>query len=532
MNKLFKKIISLILLSSFLLQLSGCSAIKETTDDVKNSVIDWYEKIDLAAFQRGWDQAVDFLSSSYGALVGSEYIQDDANAINQLKGKINESVGSSRGIAQEAGFVAEKWAAQTFNIDAAIRRTGESAKTNGSTELGSADVSTNYGENASLKYYSEASESAQEQARNILLKYSEYKNKAKNPKSLEDYLNEKGYDPSDEDMLMASIYNGQTRIIPSDQLKIAKDYLQGKIDDLLIDGADPNNPKVAALYETLESLRDRLRSPKGASSKPATYEEMQAITELAIDGDFSPEDFGYTLSQIIPTKYIVKQAIGAGINSALIQTVLSIGPDLFSILSEAYKSGEFNDVTLKELGIDALFAGSEGFIEGSISCLLIELSNAGKLGSAFKNISADIIATLVVLILDSIRYGYYLSQNTITSMDYSNLIAEEIVVSVCSITGETLLKKLFPLIPFAYLAGSFAGAICGSVGYRLIKELILELKDCDGFAAFFSKGTSGAISLGVDQIADIHMTNQLSTCGDMIISTSNEGFIIIQGNNQ
>ena len=122
-----------------------------------------------------------------------------------------------------------------------------------------------------------------------------------------------------------------------------------------------------------------------------------------------------------------------------------------------------------------------------------------------------------------------LSSNT---MDYSNLMAEEIVVSVCSITGGTLLKKLFPLIPFAYLAGSFAGAICGSVGYRLIKELILELKDCDGFAAFFSKGTSGAISLGVDQIADIHMTNQLSTCGDMIISTSNEGFIIIQGNNQ
>ena len=539
MKKTVKKILVLVLVMSMIIGVTGCAGIKDaaketmstissTASNVKDSVVNWYKQIDFSAFKRGWDHAVDFVSSTYGAAVGSEFVQDVSVAINNFKVDINQAYGSARGVAQEAGFAAEKWAADTFNIDAAVRGSKESASVVGSTGLGSVDVSTTYGEEASLKYYNSANSSADEQARVILDKYAEYKSKSNNPKSLEEYLTERGYDPSNQNELMASIYAGQTRIIPSDQLENAIAFLKGQIEELDLAGTALTDAQAANYRETLEHLRDRLQAPDGTESTPATYEEMQAVAELAKEGEFKPEDFGISVTQLITPKYIVKRAIGAGISTALINAVLTIGPDIYSILSEAYKTGEFNEDELKEVGVEGLIAGSEGFVEGSVSCALVTMCKAGKFGAQFKDVSPNVIGILTVITIDAIRYGYSLSKGQITATDFSNLMAEEIVIAACGCATGTLLQTLLPMIPFAYLAGSFAGSICASIGYSMLKEVVLEIKDCEGFPAVVSAGILNTLSVAKDKIASLGIKEMLSDCKDLIVSTVDDGYIRVQ----
>ena len=208
--------------------------VKDKADDVKDSIIDWYENLDLSKFEEGWEYATNYVGANYSAVVSSEYIQSVSNEISNLKTSINTAVGSARGTAQEAGFAAEKWAAGTFNIDSAARGSDYKAEVVGSNELGSVDVSTNFDVEASLKYYQSARGSAGAQAKSFLDSYKEYCSKAQsnaneNIMSIEEYLDKNGYDPKTQDELLASIYEGQTRIIPTDQIQEATDYLNNKI---------------------------------------------------------------------------------------------------------------------------------------------------------------------------------------------------------------------------------------------------------------------------------------------------------------
>ena len=118
------------------------------------------------------------------------------------------------------------------------------------------------------------------------------------------------------DEIYRSKYAGQTRIIPSDQLESAKQYLQGKI-DRVPEGAYASE-QIANYEETLMNLKDRLEAPDGTKSRPLTKAEAQAISELSLEGEFKPEDFGVTVSSAICPKYIFKEAMGTGLEVAAI----------------------------------------------------------------------------------------------------------------------------------------------------------------------------------------------------------------------
>ena len=163
---------------------------------VAGTVKDCYIKIDKKRFRRGWDHAVDIATSEAAAKISSEYIEKVGNEIELLRTDINASLGSKRDIAHEAGFVAEKWTAGTFNIDAAVKKSSSKASTPNSNKWASPDVATSYGEEASLKYYKTGTDSAREQAKATINKYREYKKSSKNPKDFSDYIEERGLDPN------------------------------------------------------------------------------------------------------------------------------------------------------------------------------------------------------------------------------------------------------------------------------------------------------------------------------------------------
>lgn len=540
--RIIKKVGAFFLAFTMLFQLSACSAsesaqntastAKEKAEQAKDYVIELYNQIDMTKFKDGWDSAVDFATSKYSAAMGSKYVTDVGNAINKLKADINASAGSARSTAQEAGFAAEKWVADTFNIDAAARGSSNTAEVVGSNGMGSVDVSTSYGEKASLKYYNSAEGSAAAQAENILEKYSEYTSKSKNPISLDGYLDKYNVKSDDLDALYASIYEGQIRIIPEDQYDDAIRFLKSKYDTLSDyekkNGSSRGKVRSEAYAETLDKLKTKLEAPDGTSSKSATYEEMQAIAELAQKGEFDPADFGFTTSQIITPKYLIKQSVNTGLSSAALNTVLTIGPDIFSILKQAAKEGKFDESQLKETGMEGLFSASEGFVEGSVSCAILSACQAGKLGESFKNASPNTIGTLTVITIDAIRFGYSLSKGEITPLDYSNLMAEEILVAVVSQATGAALAALLPAIPFAYMAGSLAGGMIATAGFEITKDLVLEIKDGGGFEAIVPTGVVDTMNVISDKVSDLNLKEQITSFKDMAVTTANNGCIKIK----
>lgn len=498
---------------------------------IGENVSQWASSINFQQFSSGWDYAVKFMSSAYSSMVTSDYIDEVGAAIETLKTHVNGSMNTARGVAQEAGFVAERWAADTFNINAALNKSDNHASVVGSNGLGSVDVETSWAEDYSLKYYQNADQSAKQQAQTFWERYCKYKSdtetSGKIALSPEEWMN-KNTQFSDVNRIYDALYSGQKRLIPSDQLDAASQYLKLTAAKQDMSDSTIRQALAPATRETLDNLADRITAPDGTTSQPLTLAEARAITELAKEGKFDPAEFHIQVSELVKPKYILSQAMEAGVSSALLRTVFSIGPDVFSIVAEAAKNGHFNTDDLKKTGIDGLLAASEGFLEGSISSVLVTACKLGKFGNEYLNVQPATIGMLTVLVIDAIKYGYSLAKGEITPLDYSNLMAEEIIVALSGQGMGTLFAILLPMFPFAYLIGSMVGSILASVGYELTKEVILEVTDNMGIAAIVPAKVSEGLNVAKDTVANLNIIDTLSSFKDSIITTLKDGTLKIK----
>lgn len=551
--KIVKRIVTVVMSCTLVFSTTGCAFIdtakekgleaveivKDTAIEIKDGVVDWYNGIDFSQFQTGWECATNYISAEYATITSTDYIKEVADQIDILKTDINSSMNSARGIAQEAGFVAEKWVADSFNIDAALNQSKYRADVVGSNEFASPDITTNFKEEASLKYYKTASESAAAQAQNIVERYCEYFNNAKangteKIKTLEEYVNERGYDYNSMHDLMASVYENSTRIIPEDQLKAAAQYLKNKIsqEELLasLDNSGIHEEIKASLTETLSALKDRLTAPDGTTSKPLTKQDAELIAGLAKNGEFDPEDFGLSVSQLVTPKYILKQSMQSGGIAAAISAAATIGPDLYAIIIDAVQTGQVKPEELENIGLDAVIGGSEGFVEGAISGLVIQLCRSGALGSSLAEASsANSVAAIVVLAIQAIRYGYYLSEELITPLEYGDLMAENIIVTAAALASAGVLTICFPeALPIVYIAGSLAGGLIASAGYQFGKEtLSFTLEDAGYFGAFVNTKTVDTLEVAKEAISNLNIQEKTTELKDFVVSTTTEGYVTI-----
>ncbi|MBR2553552.1 MAG: hypothetical protein IKE94_01710 [Aeriscardovia sp.] len=526
---MYKKCISVLVLSCFVINITACNVVetaKEKASSAKDSVVAWYENLDFSKFEDGWNNSKEYVGAQYSAVVSSEYVANVQTAITQMGENMNSAMGSARGTAQEAGYLAEQWAADTFNINSIASGSAERANVVGSNELGSVDVTTTYGEQASLKYYADASSSAQAQAQDLLSRYYQYCSKSKNPKTFPEYMNDLGYDPDTMDELMASltpVYDGQTRIIPADQLQEATAYLQGRIDTLSATGEN------AAVYqETLDRLSDRLRSSKGVESKPITREELMAATELAQSGKFKPEDFGIKLSQVISPKYVLKLAMGTGLATATLNTVFTVGPDFYTIIKNSIEAGGVDEAELKKVGLEAAIAASEGFVEGSVCSAVTTLCQAGTFGATLQNASPNVVATITVIIIEAAINGYKLSQGKMTTEEYGNMMADKVMIGLISIPTVELMIAVCAALKMPMLVGCIAGSLIACIGYTIAKEAVLDIVDGGGFEAIVPAKTSDALSVAKDYISNLNIKERASSFGDTVVSTANDGFVRVK----
>lgn len=458
----------------------------------------------------------------------------------KAQSNIYNTVNSNRTLASNTGFVAEEWHTSTFNIDATAKGSKFKANRSASNGKASADVVITDGKTTQeigLKYYKDGTSSAKAQSKNIMQNYNEYcakaeKTGAKKP-TFNEYLDanvklKEAYNILNSEY--ASEYAGQTRLIPADQMDEATAYLKKKIaKESAKDGV--TRKKLADSYaDTLDSLADKITAKDGTQSVPLTEEEAKALVDLCESGEFNIEDCkGLNTSQVIKPKYILKQSMVAGSQAAALQVALAVGPEIYSIIAEGIKNGEIDENQLKNVGVDAAFAGANGFVEGSVSAALITACQAGKLGAAAKNLSPDAIGILTVLTIDSMRYGYQLSKGDITPEQYGDIMAEEIFIAVISGVSGTVLQALLPCVPFAYLAGSMVGGMLASAAYESGKEVAMQVAAGNGFEAIIPADVNNAINIGKETVAAVDIKKVGAELKNNVITTTNEGIIKISG---
>ena len=238
-----------------------------------------------------------------------------------------------------------------------------------------------------------------------------------------------------------------------------------------------------------------------------------------------PAKLGVNPSEILSPTYILKQAITSKKHSAIVKTAFLIGPDVYAILIDAAKNGKIDEKKLKENGINGLLDNSNGFVEGSVSSALVTACESGKFGKKYKDMPPETVGTLTVLIVDSIRYGYQLSNGEITEEEYADMMAQEIIITIASQASGILLQTLFPFIPFAYMTGSMAGAMLASAGYNAGKEIILEVRGEKGFETVVPEKLSSGDSLATSFMSNLKLTDTFSEFQHKAVSTIGNGKI-------
>jgi hypothetical protein len=436
--------------------------------------------------KEGWDFALKTQGGMYGAQAGRQYVNNVEAAIEQLAKDMNDKMGSKESVDTLKGFIAEYWHADTFNINAALKDSTHRATIERSTEMGSVDVSTNFGSNFSMKYYATGSDSAKQQATNVIQAYHKYlqKSKADNPMSFEEYIAKNGY-PNDMQVLLKSVYYGQGRVIPAEQLEDAIKYLERKIaEESNKEGAN----RVALLEgykETLKQLTDRIKDGEGVESVPLTKDEAEAIAILCKSGDFNPEDFGFSLNELITADYILQQALKAGYTSAVITLVMQIGPEVFKAIDYLVQNGEIDVEHLKTMGLKALSSSAEGFLRGSISASLTIACQAGKLGAQFMNIPPGVVGAITVIVMDTMKNSYFVARGKMDPQEMASQVTKEILISAASIAAGTVGQTVLPEIPvLGYMLGSFVGSIVASITIDIGEKAIISFCADTGFSFF------------------------------------------------
>lgn len=432
----------------------------------------------MSDFENGYK----FFESNSAGFVGANYsagyVADVENEIDKLVKDLNSFEGFKTASEKLKGDIAEFWNAGTFNIKAVVEGSKNRAWVDRSHDFASTDISTNFGDNYGLKFYSSGQASAKAQAVSVFQRFNEYRSGGGSD-SLETFLLKRGYNEIDK-ILNDPIYAGQIRIIPRDQLEEAVSWLQK-----MINTESTRRPEQVQRYrETLALLTDRLKSSDGVESIPLSKQEAESLATLAKEGKVDSEELGLTPTEVIHFKNILKQSFKAGMTAATISVMLKIAPEVYKAISYLIKNGELDEKQFQKIGFAALSGGSEGFVRGTISAALTASCKAGFLGETAKMIDPTIIGTFTVLTVNVIKNAFLVSIGRKQKRDLTEELVRDMYISTCSLIGGGVSQSVIEIPVFGYLVGSFLGSIFGSFTYNAGQKAVVSFCVDSGFTLF------------------------------------------------
>lgn len=445
--------------------------------------------IDRRELEKGWLYAGMIYGAQNADYIGHYYVMDVANAIDELERAINTYSGSAKANPQLGGEIAEEWVANTFNIKSIAAESTHRAFVEKSNKHASVDVSTNFGEEYSLKYLKYANQSVKAQTKNVIQNYHEYlyqakTNMTKSPMTFEEYLSRYDYSNDMEELLM-SVYKGQGRIIPSDQLEDGIRKLRQLIATESARGGDHRLANLRNYQETLQALSDRIKDTDGIESIPLSKEESHVIAELCKRGDFHPKDFGISLDSEISREYILNQALKGGTTAAVVTLAIQLVPTMLELISYLSKMKKIDPVQFKNVGLNALSVGSKGFIIGGLSCGIYTACRAGKLGVNLSHVRPGVIGTIAALTFNVMAESFQYAKGSLDTRKYRHIMTRDLMISAASITGGSISVVALPIMnALSFVIGSMVGSVIASITISAGERILLSFCEDTGFTLF------------------------------------------------
>ena len=434
----------------------------------------------MNAFEEGYAFFEKQAGVQMAAHLGGEYVAQVDAEIAKLLADLNAFDGFKTGPDKLKGDIAEFWHAGTFNIDAVARGSGHRAFIDRSHDFASADISSNFGKLFGLKYYKTAEASAKQQAKSIFERFHEYRS-AGGKDTLEIFLEKRGF--SDDSVLHDPIYSGQIRIIPKDQLQMARQWLKNK-------NATESTirPEQMERYrDTLKMLSDRLEDGRGTESIALSEADAKALAALAREGDIGAEELkqlGVSADQMIQFEYLAKEAFKSGLSAATISMVLAVGPEIYKAIDYLIKNGELEEKQFQRIGFAALKGGGEGFVRGTVSAAITIACKSGILGEAFKSISPNIIGMATVLAMNTMKNSFKVANGTMTRSELAQELVKELIVSSSALALGTVTQAFIEIPVVGFMIGSFVGSAVGSFAYTCGYNAVMSFCIDTGFTMF------------------------------------------------
>ena len=434
----------------------------------------------MTDFERGYSFFAEQLDAYLPALEGGAYIADIDSFINDQFKVIQEFFQSNgKAIDFAKGDFAELWHASTFNINAHIHNSTNEATVLRSNELGSIDISVTgkIPKNYSLKYYKNGEESAKAQSISF---YEYYKKNYKGDLSFEEYMAKNGH--HDAELLRhESLYKGQIRLIPSDQTDDATTFLQRKISS-----EDNLRPEQIARYRDTKNspIIDRIKDDEGNESLPLTEKGSRQKLQKVREENSTPADIGLEAKTFLEFDDILKKAFKAGLSSAVISLVLRTAPEIFKSIEHLIYLGEIDAEDFQKVGFAAVQGSAEGFIRGSVSAALTTAIKAGLLGEVIKETSPSIIGAVTVIVMDTMKNAFKVTQGQMTRQEMTNELVRETFVSVCSLVAGGITQMWIEIPVLGFMLGSFLGSMIGSFAYSCGYNAVLSFCVDTGFTMF------------------------------------------------
>ena len=432
------------------------------------------------SIERGFQFCVQNAAAQTGSVQADDYIKEINRAIDVLNEDINAFEGFHTDTGLLKGDVAEFYHSDTFNINAILNGSKFKTVVDRSHDFASADVTSNWGEEFGLKYLKNAQASANAQSTSYFQRFCEYKTlSGRTDLSFEEFLLEKNINPEDV-LKYNSIYNGQVRVIPRDQLQEAIEYLKYRIAK-----ETGNRPEqVAHLQETLDKLTSRITAPDGTTSIELSREEAEEIARLAKQGKFDARDFNISTDDLVQLEHIIKQGVKSGMSAAVISFVLKTAPEMYKCLEQLIQDGEIDEERFKKVGFAALSGSSEGFMRGFVSASLTTACKSGALGAAVKSVNPNVIAALTVIMINMAKDSFYVVKGTMSRYEMTENLSRNIFVTSCALGLGSLTQILLPMVPGAYLLGNFVGSFVGSFAYVAADNAIMSFCIESGWTLF------------------------------------------------
>ncbi|MCQ2077803.1 MAG: hypothetical protein MJZ20_12395 [Bacteroidaceae bacterium] len=439
----------------------------------------------------GYSYGIKNSASYFGGYItqqtSGQYIYRINDAIQQLTDAINLHGNDN---PANFGFMAEYWHAHTYNIFAAILQSDTYAKVEDSAAsraiLGGPDIVLSNGEKVGLKYYASGKESAMKQAMTIKQRFMEYQSSHPNC-TIQEYLRLHSLDSNTN--INLPLYEGQVRLIPADQLKVAREALQKRIDhDLAVGGEQAKD--VPALIETRDKLTTHIEGPNGEQSFKLTQEQAKQLQECARTDSFDPERYNISAAKLADRSILISNSFQAGLDAAWMSLLLKAAPQMIELIRHAAIDGYITMEDIRNLGKAAASSYATGFVRGSLSSYITTAAELGLWGDAFKEAALSdefpaTVAIVVTTIMEIASYSMDLARDKITKEEYFYNVQKTLFIASAGYLCGVSVQGLMSFAPgLGFMLGSMIGSMIGGLLFSARESILMSLCIERGFSFF------------------------------------------------